>query len=450
MHGHAVMRNDSLKFPPLLPICRYDFIKNRLPGSATISKLDINLHELIYTLSDALDLVGVVQIHHGKRVGFMAAEVGKAMGLDAARLDTLFQAAILHDCGVSNTAVHARLAQFEWEQAHGHCEVGAVLLRSAPPLAHLAEIVLHHHTRWSKLKNMQIDPDATMMANVIFMVDRVDVLSLQAQVKNANVLLGIDDIIDKITQKRGDWFRADLVDTLLQVCDSEAFWLSLEREHVDGYVNEWISHDSTRLIEFKDVKSLVRIFSHIVDAKSRFTCEHSEGVANLARFLGELFDLPERTCEMLELAGLLHDIGKLRVPDDVLEKPGKLSLQEFKTIQRHSFDTFNILRKIHGFGDIASWAGQHHERVDGHGYPYHVTGNGLGIEARIIAVADVFQALAQDRPYRPAMTPQQVLDILLGDAAAGKLDAGVVTMVEINLQDCWHSATQGRQSRPVE
>lgn len=400
----------------------------------------INFHETIYSLSDALDLVGVVQVHHGKRVGYMAAECGKELALDSDTLDTLFQAAILHDCGVSNTAVHARLAQFEWEKVHGHCEIGAEILKSAPPLAHLSEIVLHHHTHWSKLSSLDLPENVALLANCIFMVDRVDVLSLKAQVKYSNVLLGVDEIRQKIMDKRGEWFKEELVDVFMNVSDSEAFWLSLEREHVDGYVIEWIGHETTRPVSFSDLRSVVKIFSYIVDAKSKFTREHSDGVANLACYLGRLFELSEASCEMLDLAGLLHDIGKLRVPDEVLEKNEKLSLQEFKIIQRHSFDTFNILKRIKGFETIALWAGQHHERVGGDGYPYRTKESKLSLEARILAVADVFQALAQDRPYRKALSQNEICDILTKEASEGKLDKRVINMVEKNLDACWRAS----------
>ena len=413
----------------------------QLPGGFVLSNFDINLHELVYSLSDALDLVGVVQIHHGKRVGFMAAECGKELGLDSDTLDSLFQAAILHDCGVSNTSVHARLAQFEWEKVNGHCKIGAALLGITPPLAHLSDVILHHHTHWDKLKDLDLADNVKLMANLIFLVDRVDVLSLHAQVEDANILLGADAIKEKIISHRDTLFKSELVDAFLEIADSEAFWLSLEREHVDGYVYEWIAHETTRPIAFEDVKSLVKIFSHIVDAKSPYTYEHSQGVASLSRYLGELFDVSEHNCDMLYLAGLLHDIGKLRVPDDVLEKSGKLSNGEFKTIQRHSFDTFNILKRIRGFDEIALWAAQHHERVDGGGYPYHTKEHKLSLEARIVAVADVFQALAQDRPYRPALSPAEIYAILSNDSDAGKLDSNVVEKVRENLDSCWRKAT---------
>jgi len=405
-----------------------------------MSDFNINLHETIFSLSDALDLVGVVQIHHGKRVGFMAAECGKLMNLDDKTLDTLFQAAILHDCGVSNTAVHARLAQFEWEEAHGHYEIGAQILKMSPLLSHLSDIVLYHHVHWSKYDKMNVSEEVATLANCIFMVDRVDVLSLKARIKNPDILLATDDIRQKILDKKGSWFKPELVDIFMEISTSEAFWLSLEREHVNGYVSEWIGHEVTRPISFSDLKSVVAIFSHIVDAKSSFTQEHSDGVANLARYLAELFELSELSCETLELAGLLHDIGKLRVPDDVLDKPGKLSLPEFKTIQRHSFDTFNILKNIKGFESIALWAGQHHERIGGNGYPYHLKESKLSIEARILAVADIFQALAQDRPYRGALMPDVILSILEKEAEEGKIDRIVVNMVADNLDGCWQAS----------
>jgi len=406
-----------------------------------MSDYHINVHETIYSLSDALDLVGVVQVHHGKRVGYMAAECGKAMGLDDRALDNLFQAAILHDCGVSNTAVHQRLTQFDWEKdAHGHCEVGASILRSSPPLSHLSDIVMHHHTHWSQYPSLKVSEETALLANCIFMVDRVDTLSLKAQLQHANILLGIDDIRQKIDAKRGDWFKSEWVDAFLEVSDSEAFWLSLEREHVDGYVGEWIGHDSTKAVGFADLKSIVQIFSYIVDAKSSFTQEHSNGVAQLSSYVGGLFDLPQSHCETLELAGLLHDIGKLRVPDEVLEKPGKLTLPEFKVIQRHSFDTFNILKRIKGFEEIALWAGQHHERVGGGGYPCRAKESQLSIEARILAVADVFQALAQNRPYRKALSPETILSILKKEADEGKLDQSVVDMIRKHLLACWNVA----------
>ncbi|MDD1607980.1 MAG: HD domain-containing protein [Methylococcaceae bacterium] len=160
----------------------------------------------------------------------------------------------------------------------------------------------------------------------------------------------------------------------------------------------------------------------------------------LARFLGTLLELSEETCEMLELAGLLHDIGKLRVPDELLEKPGKLTEEEYAIVQRHSFDTYDILKNINGLEKITEWAAQHHERLDGKGYPFQVRNGTISLEARIVAVADVFQALAQNRPYRKALDVYAIMGILNQQVVSGQLDVTIVLCVENNLHACLRAA----------
>jgi HD-GYP domain-containing protein (c-di-GMP phosphodiesterase class II) len=400
----------------------------------------INLHEAIYSLSDALDLVGVTHIHHGKRVAYMAAEFGKNLQWPQARLDDLFQAAILHDSGVSKTTVHARLAQFQWEQEDEHCQIGAALLASCPMLRHLAPVVRYHHTHWTELKDLQLPAEVKLAANCIYLADRTDMLALRYQIDDKDILLGKEEIRRTIADRRGDWFCPELVDAFIEVSHSEAFWFSLEADRVNGYVATWLAETQQASMSFAELRSLVQIFSSIVDAKSSYTREHSDGVAALARHLGTLFGLPEKTCEMLELAGLLHDLGKLRVPDELLEKPRQLNETESVMMRRHSFDTYNILRNITGLEQVTLWASQHHERVDGSGYPYQIEGRKLSLEARIVEVADVFQALAQRRPYRDSLPPDEILRMLQQEVAAGKLDGAVVAQVADHLQECWRVA----------
>jgi len=405
-----------------------------------MTEYNINLHQAVYSLSDALDLVGVTHIHHGKRVAYMAAEVAKYLGWEGQKLDDLFQAGILHDAGVSKTHIHSRLTQLEWENEEEHCEAGARLLASTPLLSKLTDFVRYHHTHWSALQSLDLSETAKLSANCIYLVDRVDILTLASLKDQSNILLGKDETRELIRSKSGDWFCPELVEAFMEVSASEAFWFRLESEHVNSYTATWIAHEHYQNISFSDLRGLIHLFSVIVDAKSSFTREHSEGVANLARYLGMLFGLSERNCEMLEMAGLLHDLGKLRVPDEYLEKTQRLTPEEYTIVQRHSFDTFNILKNIHGLQEVATWAGQHHERVDGSGYPYHLVKRQLSLEARIIAVADVFQALAQKRPYRDALPKDTVMGILREQAENGKLDSDIVLKVEQNLQECWEAA----------
>ncbi|NVO05461.1 MAG: HD domain-containing protein [Rhodoferax sp.] len=401
-----------------------------------MSSFKINQHEAIYSLSDALDLVGVTHIHHGKRVAYIAAEIARYCGWSQTRMDDLFQAAILHDCGVSKTMIHARLAQFEWENEGAHCVLGAELMESCALLRPLSSLVRYHHTHWNAFDGAGLSDQEKFAANCIYLADRVDISCLNMRGTSGNLLLSRDAVRAQIIEKRGTWFEAGLVDAFMAVSDSEGFWFTLENEHVSGYVSRWIFESAEVEIDFLELRSLVRVFSRIVDAKSAFTREHSEGVASLARYLGEQFALPERTCEMLELAGLLHDLGKLRIPDELLEKNAPLTPTEYANVQRHSFDTYNILRNIHGLEEVALWAGQHHERVDGSGYPYHRSGTDISFESRIVAAADVFQALAQTRPYRGALPPAEILSILKDQAQAKKLDMQIVQKIESLLASC--------------
>ncbi|MDP1679418.1 MAG: HD domain-containing protein [Candidatus Nitrotoga sp.] len=402
-----------------------------------------DLRHVIYALSDALDLVGVNDVAHGKRVGIMAAECGRAQGLAEAETTFLFDLGMLHDIGVSSTQTHHHLvAQFDWEGSQVHTKIGYGLLSGFAPLSHMAIPIRYHHTRWDKLTTLppsELTSQQAQQANLIFMVDRVDALAVPHY--GSGVLFDhLDEIRDKIQRSAGSYFAPELVDSFLAASKAEAFWLQLEPRSIQNYLRDLLSHGESYQPLFAELKQLAVIFSHIVDAKSPFTAQHSLGVARLARFLAERAGVSEENCDKLELAGLLHDLGKLRVPDEILDKPGPLDSHERRIINTHSFETYQILRSIGGFEEIALWAAYHHEEPDGMGYPFHIHEKGLSIEARILRVADIFQAMAQDRPYRAGLAEHEVLGFLNELANQGRVDAGIVKLVSENLTQAMAAA----------
>ncbi len=147
--------------------------------------------------------------------------------------------------------------------------------------------------------------------------------------------------------------------------------------------------------------------------------------------------LESKVCTKIEIAGLLHDLGKLRIPDELLNKEGPLTDNEFDIIKIHAYSTHQILSQVQGLEEITEWASQHHEKLNGKGYPYHTEEKNMSLPARIIAVADIFQALAQKRPYRTNLMPLDILEIIQEKVTVGDLDPDVVTIVENNLQKCW-------------
>jgi len=382
----------------------------------------------------------VDEVGHGKRVGFMAMECARALSLDDAARIKLFHAALLHDCGVSSTRVHHNLVEeMEWDNAQEHCLIGYELLRSFPPLAALAPVIRYHHTRWETLSQLGLGEEVARFANLIFLVDRVDALTAPHYCKD--LLLARHDIRERIASMRGTLFAPELVEGFLRASSAEAFWLAMEPPHLERFLFDMEREHQPQPITFSELKQLARVFAHIVDAKSHFTVEHSEGVASLARYLAEQMGLPPERCEMIEVAGLLHDLGKLKVPDEILEKPAPMDEQERAVMLRHSFESYQILRRIQGLEEIALWAAYHHEMPAGTGYPFHASSGELGKEARIIAVADVFQALAQDRPYRDSLPLGRIIEMLREFVGEGHLDREIVSLVARNPEQCWRRAT---------
>ena len=401
--------------------------------------MQTDLSRISRALSDAVDLVGVDQNGHGKRVAMIASRCAEALDLDTGRRNDLLHAALLHDCGVSSTRVHARLtSQLNWAGSDYHCQRGAALLDLFAPFAHLAPVVRLHHTLWCERDTVHASETDFELANCIFLADRADALLEQA---GGNVLVARQTVRRTVQELSGRFFAPRLVEAFLAASSNEAFWLNLGEPYLHDWLGERHEECPSLPIDMHELKQLARLFGRIVDAKSRFTAEHSLGVARLAAFVGRLSDLPEERCDLLEVAGLLHDVGKLRVPDAILDKPGPLDGDERALMARHSFDSYQVLKDIPGLDEVALWAGSHHETLDGGGYPFRLHDGQLPLEARILSVADIFQALAQDRPYRGALAPDAILDALEAMTSMHRLDRTVVDRVARNLGDCWAAAT---------
>ena len=222
-------------------------------------------------------------------------------------------------------------------------------------------------------------------------------------------------------RRRGKWFDPALVDILLADEDNTEFWRSVEQSPVTAMEPP----DRVVIADDALLDRVAHAFASVVDAKSPFTAHHSEGVTDIADELAELLELeaPERAT--LHRAALLHDVGKLGVSNRILDKPAALTETEWTVVRRHPRWSMEILSRVGAFHDVARVAGAHHERLDGTGYHRGLTADQLDAPARILAVADVAEALSADRPYRASLPPDEVLAII-GDQAGRRLDADAV------------------------
>ncbi len=397
----------------------------------------LNIKEVTYALSEALDLVGIDDTMHGKRVAYMAAEIAKELKYSQNLIDDIIFIGMLHDCGVSSTDVHNHLVnELDWDNAQVHSDRGYNLLSNTNTYKKFALAVKYHHTHWDSF-DVDVKEDVKNIANLIYLADRVD--ALRAQMKHMGVKT-TKMIQETILNYSGEMFSPEFVDTFMRVSSKGSFWFYLEEESLEEYYLEWVSTGKTEEFSFEEIRELSLMFAYIVDAKSTFTSEHSLGVASLSKHLAELFKLPKDICEKIELAGLLHDLGKLRVDDAILNKPSALNADEILKMNRHGFDSDIILRRIKGFKEIAHIASLHHETLDAKGYPYSLEAKDIPFEARILSIADIFQALIQERPYRKGLSAEKAYDIIFSMFEAGKLDGDIVKKLKENLESCYQYA----------
>lgn len=393
----------------------------------------VDLYRAVLALSDALDLVGVDAVGHGHRVGLMAEACAAHLGWDKAARINLLQAGLLHDCGVSTTREHRHLVnELDWNGSDIHCDRGAHYLAEVPMLTHLAPVIREHHTHWCSLQTRNIPSDVASPANLIYLVDRVDALHAIGRMP--------EDIEEVVRRYSDDYFCPEFVEAYAALAGREAFWYAQEEPGLHERIGDLMGDAGRAAMDFIQFRALASAFGHIIDAKSPHTERHSAGVARLSRVLGRLAGMDAAAQDELELAGLLHDIGKLRVPDEILEKPGPLTADERKRMTRHAFDTYEILRHVFGDNRVVQWAALHHEMISGQGYPFHLGSGDLPLGARVVAVADVFQALAQHRPYRAPLPLTEISRYLGIMAVNGHLDGDVVALAQSNLEACWQAA----------
>ena len=176
----------------------------------------------------------------------------------------------------------------------------------------------------------------------------------------------------------------------------------------------------------EQAKSVVLSLARSIEAKHCLTDGHSDRLAEYAMQLGESLNLSEEDLEELRLGCLLHDIGKVAVPDSILLKPGRLNPQETEIMRQHPITGEQICAPLKSLRPILQIIRHHHERMDGTGYPDGLYGGEIPLKARILQVADVYDALINDRPYREALSSEEALEILRQEAMQGWIDASLV------------------------
>ncbi|MBF0214936.1 MAG: HD domain-containing protein [Magnetococcales bacterium] len=396
--------------------------------------MKFNLNRYLLGLSMAIDcveseLLGVTS-NHGGRVALISMRMARALGLSEAEVFDIAAFAVLHDNGLAeenltrDDATRNRLSQVE--DMPVHCEIGERNVSLFPFQSPARQVILYHHEHWDGSGFFGLQGESIpLMAQIVGLADYSD-LKLRF---GENRLGKREQTLDFLDARRGSHFSPELVEAFREISTPTAFWLDLRNAFLDNALRRTMP-DLEMETDWQGILEISRVFSRIIDSKSRFTHSHSSGLedktARMAAFLGA----DPETILQLRIAAALHDVGKLAMPNAILDKPGPLDNTERAKMMEHTYYTRKCLELIPGLETITEWASNHHEKLNGEGYPLRLGAERLDTWSRLLTVLDIYQALTEERPYRASLPHARTLEILRELVKGNAVDADLVHAVD--------------------
>lgn len=386
-----------------------------------MDSVKINIFSLLLSFSHAIDMVAPQLNNHHQQVAYLAYRIAEQMQLSAEAKRNILIGGMLHDIGALSIAERLSAIEEEPVTINSHAFRGAKMIEEFSPFKCVSNDVRFHHVGWDNGNGQSfMGTDVPLASHLLHIADRISVMFN----KNDAVLVQTPKIL---AQVRDDpRFMPDMISTLMDLGKMEYVWLELNHDEPLSCMPFKTLFET---IDLDDMIGLTKMFSFTIDFRSHFTATHSAGVAATAEKLGEICGLSKNECKMLLIAGYLHDLGKLAIPNALLEKPSPLDEKEFEIIRSHTFYTYKLLESVEGFATINKWASFHHEKLNGKGYPFHLQGDDIPFGARIMAIADIFTAITEHRPYREAMSKEQVIRVLKSMAENGSICREILTIL---------------------
>ncbi|MCL2276749.1 MAG: HD domain-containing protein [Treponema sp.] len=392
----------------------------------------IRMDSLIKSIAAALDAVEKEQLgasdNHGKRIAVLCANMGKLLGKTTEEITGLTSCALLHDNALTEYIFASRIAGHYDPVMKKHCEYGQ---RNADILkfnTDIKDFILYHHERADgKGPYRKMEGECPLEAELIAIADSIDVINHLQTIKQDK----LDSIYNFIKQETGKRYGKTAANAMLEVMNYQMIE-SLRDDVIDETARDILTPWELPIND-EIIFNLVGFITRIIDYKSLFTKQHSIQIANIAWHMGDYYNYQKEERLKLYLAAALHDIGKLETPTAILEKPDKLTDEEFAIIKDHVRITWELLKNIDGFQDIRAWASNHHEKLNGTGYPFGKKENDLDFNSRLMACIDIYQAVSEERPYHPSRNQKSAFQILNSIADNGGIDKNIVNDLSIAL-----------------
>lgn len=458
------------------------------------SQSTVRASDLIAALSFALDITEGQPEGHAAKTCLIGSRLAEALGLDPELRSDLYYALLLKDLGCSSNAskmcylfgaddrsVKHDIKTVDWTQMtesfkfitqqvtpagsplhkalkvaallvqgpqgarkliETRCERGADVARGMGFSERTAEAILHLDEHW----NGKGHP-LGLCGDEISLAGRIAGLAQTVEVFYAQH--GLESALVMAAERSGKWFDPMLVDALLGLGAKDRLWTELESDNPLEIVSRYEPEDQLRRLDEEGIDRIAQGFARVVDAKSPWTYRHSEEVSKIAVGVACELGYSEPEMRRVRRMGLVHDLGKLGVSNAVLDKPERPTAAEFEQLKLHTHYTHEILTRAGCFGDLAEVAASHHEKLDGSGYHRGLVSDDLDQTARLLTVADMYEAMTASRPYREGMPRERVLEILEQDAG-DKLCPDAVAALKQWLDHTDFASRMAEQMRAVE
>lgn len=377
--------------------------------------INVSLKNILIIIQKTLDSIDDIMIGHGEEVAYI---IYKLLKIDNKysedKILKIITLAMFHDIGAYKIEERKKLVEIELNRPMEHAVYGSLFIKYFSPLADLSSLILGHHMYPKDLDEemAKIIPKDALM---IHFADIISVLHLNFKTIKKEWIMDKSD--DEVLPEHKKLFEI--------ACDKHNL---LEKLQDKSYIEEIYEVFDKKILTRDEVIGYAKMLTYAIDFRSKATVVHTISVQEISVQIANIINLDEDTTMKIKIASMLHDIGKISIPVEILEKPGKLTLEEYDKIKNHAIVGYRILSDL-GLDDIRDIAALHHEKLDGTGYPFELKDSEISIEVRIVAIADIISALVDKRSYKGEFPKETVISILSDMALNNKIDSDICKIV---------------------
>lgn len=357
--------------------------------------------------------------YHQFKVAHFSVHLAEILGLDEAAKRDIYLLGMLHDVGFISTEIIPYLQSDDYILRHEsmieHCIIGENFVKDINFNTDINNVIMFHHEHYDGKGFFGLEKDEIpLFSRIIAIADKIDLHFDLNEISNKK-----EDIILYLNNHSGIYFDPELVVNAIKLFDIlPDVDYSIRCDKLSNCELDYTWHS---------VKSVTETFMKIIDHKSHFTYDHSSSISKLLKELAIIYGYSDEMQKKLHITANLHDIGKIFISKSILEKPLPLKVHEFEIVKKHTLDGEIMLKRLKNFDDIARWVGQHHEKLNGSGYPRGLKATEIDFESQMLTVADIYTALRESRPYRKSLSLPATKAIMKDMVNRGEINGDITS-----------------------